>query len=116
MEGTVNISVEPNLPVSEAMQDALSPFSLDDPLTPESISSLNPNRIKQIWAVGGGKGGVGKSLVASSLAIALSRMGNKVIAVDLDLGGANLHTTLGLDLPKQTLGDFFSQRIPGIQN
>ncbi|MEK6704951.1 MAG: P-loop NTPase [Bdellovibrionota bacterium] len=66
---------------------------------------------KQIWAIGGGKGGVGKSLIASSLAIALSRLGNKVIAIDLDLGGANLHTALGIDLPKNTLSDFFSNRV-----
>ncbi len=52
------------------------------------------SRVKQIWAVGGGKGGVGKSLLASSLAICLARTGNKVTAIDLDLGGANLHTTL----------------------
>lgn len=86
--------------------------------TPEafdSISASTENRVKQIWAIGGGKGGVGKSLVASSLAIALSRMGNKVVAIDLDLGGANLHTTLGIDLPKQTLSDFFSHRISDIE-
>ncbi|OFZ82103.1 MAG: ATP-binding protein [Bdellovibrionales bacterium RIFOXYD1_FULL_53_11] len=71
-------------------------------------------RVKQVWALGGGKGGVGKSLIASSLAITLSRMGNKVVAVDLDLGGANLHTTLGVDLPRQTLSDFFSGRVDSL--
>ncbi|OFZ79675.1 MAG: ATP-binding protein [Bdellovibrionales bacterium RIFOXYD1_FULL_44_7] len=74
------------------------------------MSVPSASRVKQIWALGGGKGGIGKSLIASSLAITLSRLGNKVIAVDLDLGGANLHTTLGVDLPKQTLSDFFSKR------
>jgi flagellar biosynthesis protein FlhG len=69
------------------------------------------SRVRQIWAIGGGKGGVGKSLVASSISIALSRMGLKVTAVDLDLGGANLHTSLGADLPRQTLSDFFSGRV-----
>ena len=68
-------------------------------------------RVRQIWAIGGGKGGVGKSLLSSSLAISLSRTGHKVLAVDLDLGGANLHTTLGVDLPRQTLNDFFSERV-----
>lgn len=78
----------------------------------ECVSHPLSTRIKQIWAIGGGKGGVGKSLVASSLAIALTRLGNDVVAIDLDLGGANLHTTLGVDLPKQTLSDFFSGREP----
>ena len=43
-------------------------------------------------------------------------MGNSVIAIDLDLGGANLHTTLGVDLPKQTLSDYFNHRVAGIEN
>ena len=73
-----------------------------------------PERVKQIWAIGGGKGGVGKSLIASSLAISLARSGNDVTAVDLDLGGANLHTTLGVDLPQRTLGDYLSQRAPDL--
>jgi flagellar biosynthesis protein FlhG len=76
----------------------------------DSIAAPVSGRTRQAWAIGGGKGGVGKSLIASSLAIALSRFGHKVIAVDLDLGGANLHTTLGVDLPKRTLGDFFARR------
>ncbi|MCM2324069.1 MAG: P-loop NTPase [Oligoflexia bacterium] len=74
------------------------------------VRSPAHRRIKQIWAVGGGKGGVGKSLVASSLSISLSRLNNRVVAMDLDLGGANLHTTLGVDLPRQTLSDLFTQR------
>lgn len=67
-------------------------------------------RVKQVWAIGGGKGGVGKSMLASSLAVALSKTGNKVAALDLDLGAANLHTLLGIDLPKQSLSDFFNGR------
>ena len=47
------------------------------PLNPDLIS----NRVKQIWAVGGGKGGIGKSFLASSIAISLAKMGNTVIIV-----------------------------------
>ncbi len=97
MEGTVKSS-------SNLITDSLSRAS------PESIRKT----VKQIWAVGGGKGGVGKSLISSSLAIALSRLGKNVIAVDLDLGGANLHTALGMDPPKQTLNDYFSRRVHSI--
>jgi flagellar biosynthesis protein FlhG len=86
--------------------DSSSPF--------DAITSPTVSRIKQVWAIGGGKGGVGKSLIASSLGISLARQGNHVTAVDLDLGGANLHTTLGVDLPKQTLSDFFSKRAKHI--
>lgn len=66
---------------------------------------------KKIWAVGGGKGGVGKSLVSANVAICLALMGNKVVAVDLDLGGANLHTCLGLPIPQVTLSDYVSKKI-----
>lgn len=79
-----------------------------------SENSLEPldktKRIQQVWAVGGGKGGVGKSLIAANLAICLARTGKKVCAIDLDLGCANLHTCLGTEIPALTLSDFFSRR------
>ena len=88
------------------MQSAAQP--IDEDLTVPS--PWRSDRIKQIWSVGGGKGGVGKSLLASNFAISLSRLGNKVIAIDLDLGGANLHTALGVDLPRVSLSDYISRR------
>jgi flagellar biosynthesis protein FlhG len=94
--------------LSEADPKGLSDITEASPFG--RITRTSPSRVKQVWAIGGGKGGVGKSLVASSLAIALARSGNKVTAIDLDLGGANLHTTLGVDLPRQTLSDFFAGR------
>ncbi|HWP34557.1 MAG TPA: P-loop NTPase, partial [Thermodesulfobacteriota bacterium] len=72
--------------------------------------------LREIWAVGGGKGGIGKSLIASSLGICLARWGHKVILVDADLGGANLHTCLGLAEPKLTLSDFVSRRVKAIED
>ncbi|MAE59004.1 MAG: ATP-binding protein [Halobacteriovorax sp.] len=64
---------------------------------------------QQIWAIGGGKGGVGKSLVTSNLAICLSLLGMKVVIIDMDLGGANIHTCLGVPIPDKTLSDYFSK-------
>jgi flagellar biosynthesis protein FlhG len=49
----------------------------------------------KIIAIGAGKGGVGKSFVASSLGITLTKLNRSVLLVDFDLGGANLHTHLG---------------------
>ena len=49
-----------------------------------------------IIPIAGGKGGVGKSLIAANLAIVLARLGHKTIGIDLDLGAANLHSCLGL--------------------
>ena len=68
----------------------------------------NPSSQRQIWAVGGGKGGVGKSLISSSIAYTIARLGFPVIAIDLDLGGANLHTVLGQPPPSKCLSDFLS--------
>ena len=70
----------------------------------------------RIIAVGGGKGGVGKSLVTSSLGIAIAGHGKKVVVIDADLGGANLHTCLGLPTPSLTLSDFISRRVESIDD
>ncbi len=63
--------------------------------------------------MGGGKGGIGKTLVSANLGIALARAGMRVLLVDADLGGANLHTCLGLGQPGATLSDFVrSGKVP----
>lgn len=65
----------------------------------------------KIWAIGGGKGGVGKSVVASNLAVSMARRGQRVVIVDGDLGGANLDTLFGCQRPARTLADFFERRV-----
>jgi flagellar biosynthesis protein FlhG len=76
-----------------------------------------PRSRRQIWSLGGGKGGIGKSLLTASLGWQLSRMGKRVILVDADLGGANLHTCLGLSTPPElTLGDFIRRRVERIED
>lgn len=75
-----------------------------------------PRRKQKIWAIGGGKGGVGKSLVTANLSICLALMGYKVVAIDLDLGGANLHTCLGIPIPDKTLSDYLSNKISSIND
>jgi flagellar biosynthesis protein FlhG len=67
-----------------------------------------------IVAVGGGKGGVGKSFVAANLALALARLGaaagRRVTAVDLDFGGSNLNLFLGEPFPDREMSDFLDGR------
>ena len=63
---------------------------------------------KSIFAVGGGKGGVGKTLVTASLGIGLAAIGKKVIIVDADLGGANLHTCMGILEPNYTFYHYYT--------
>ncbi len=79
-------------------------------------TSKGSRRRSRIIAVGGGKGGVGKSLVTSSLGICLARHGRRVVVVDADLGGANLHTCLGLTSPERTLSDFINRRVSRIED
>jgi flagellar biosynthesis protein FlhG len=74
-----------------------------------------PRTRRQIWSVGGGKGGIGKSLLAASVGWQLARMGRRVVLVDADLGGANLHTCLGLPTPERTLADFIQRRVSSIE-
>jgi len=61
-----------------------------------SVIEKRLKNIKRIISVASGKGGVGKSLVASSLALNLSRKGYKVGLLDLDLYGPSSHIILGV--------------------
>jgi flagellar biosynthesis protein FlhG len=70
---------------------------------------------KHIWAIAGGKGGIGKSFVTANLGIALCERGEKVIVVDLDLGGANLHTLLGIARPPLSLDDFIRKGMRSVK-
>ncbi len=82
----------------------------------EAVEPRPTRSTREIWAVGGGKGGIGKSLITSNLGISLARAGRRVVLVDADLGGANLHTCLGIPEPKVTLTDFVSRRVRGIED
>lgn len=64
----------------------------------------------RILAVGGGKGGVGKTFLTANLAASLARAGQSTIVVDADLEGANLHTCLGVPPPRVSLADYVSGR------
>lgn len=63
-----------------------------------------------IIPIASGKGGVGKTFFTANLAIALASKGQRTIAVDLDLGGSNLHTFLGLPNKYPGVGDFLKAR------
>ncbi|MDR2576085.1 MAG: P-loop NTPase [Treponema sp.] len=62
----------------------------------------------RIIPVASGKGGVGKSLVAANLGVALAQAGQRVVVADLDLGASNLHLVLGHLSPQMGVGTFLN--------
>ncbi len=67
-------------------------------------------REPQVVAVGGGKGGVGKTLLAANLGIFLATLNKKVVVVDGSLGAPNLHLFCGVPRPNRTLAEAL---VPG---
>src|SRR5438067_2613292 len=61
-----------------------------------------PQGVKNIIAVGAGKGGVGKTTVAVNLALALARCGGRVGILDGDIYGPNVPIMLGLSSTQLT--------------
>jgi flagellar biosynthesis protein FlhG len=72
--------------------------------------------VKKLWSIGGGKGGIGKSIFTLGLGITLAAMGKKIILIDADLGGANLHTLMGVRYPGCTLEDFILKRVGRLED
>lgn len=70
----------------------------------------------RIIPVASGKGGVGKSLVAANLSVALAQAGQRVVLADLDLGASNLHLVLGIQSPKSGIGTFLNNTKSDFNN
>ena len=75
--------------------------------TSKRASSHGEKKSPKVWAVASGKGGVGKSFISTSFGITLSKLGNSVVIIDLDLSGANIHTSLGEEPAKLNIRHFF---------
>jgi flagellar biosynthesis protein FlhG len=73
----------------------------------ETAGPLRSGRVPRVFSVTSGKGGVGKTAVVTNVALALARMGKKVLIMDADLGLANIDVSFGLT-PRYTLADFFA--------
>jgi ATP-binding protein involved in chromosome partitioning len=112
--GRVSFTIElttPACPVKEVMKEqsrvAVSALggvtSVDIEMTAQVRAVSRPESgkapvdgVKNIIAVGAGKGGVGKTTVAVNLAVALARLGSRVGIIDGDMYGPNVPMMLGL--------------------
>ncbi len=128
--GRVAFTIElttPACPVKEQMKEqaraavAALPgvTEVDITMTAQVRAAVSPDLskatvpgVKNVIAVGAGKGGVGKSTVAVNLAMALARTGSRVGLIDADIYGPNIPMMLGL---KAQLGTDGEKIVPAEQ-
>ena len=113
-ENRVAFTIElttPACPVKDQMRDqavaavrALGASDVEVQLTAKVRSASMPETgqpplpgVKNVIAVGAGKGGVGKTTVAVNLALSLARCGSRVGILDGDIYGPNIPIMLGLN-------------------
>ncbi|MCD4828848.1 MAG: P-loop NTPase [Candidatus Cloacimonetes bacterium] len=78
----------------------------------EALSNAATVRLpRTLIAIGGAKGGIGKSILTANLAVVLSMQGLRVAAVDLDLGGSNLHLYLGETFPRTNVNEYLQRHV-----
>jgi flagellar biosynthesis protein FlhG len=88
-------------PDSESMLSAAAERrALPEPLELLAATEVSGTpRPTRVIVVTGARGGAGRTVIASNLALYLATIGRKVIVVDADPSGANMHTCLGMRRP-----------------
>lgn len=81
-----------------------------NPMTTTTRMPRKPAGAPPMVVFSGGKGGVGKTLLAANAAVELARRGHRVLLVDLDLGLADLDVVLQLSCP-HTIEDALAGRV-----
>jgi len=117
VEGVTSAKVNVQLPQAAPAPPAggggreLQPGSVP---APEPKAGLLPG-VRRVIAVSSGKGGVGKSMVASNLAVALARDGNCVGLLDADIYGPNIPLMFGESRKPGVTGEPGAERIAPLE-
>lgn len=98
--------LEPEIEISEELPE---PPATPEP-SPEALVDSGPLPGSRLIAVGSGRGGAGRSLLAANIAIYLAQTGKKVVAIDADPAGGPLHQLLGAARPTRGFGEFLRGR------
>jgi flagellar biosynthesis protein FlhG len=102
-------------------EDTLPPRSY--PPLPLLDGGADRTRGRRVIVVGGGRGGVGKTLLAVNLGVYFAQLGRSVVVSDADPFGSNLHAVLGLDSPplvsntamEEGTAELVTTTVPGLR-
>ena len=75
------------------------------------MQTEKPTRHSRIFAIAGGKGGIGKSVIAASMGMGLAMLHKEVVLIDADFGGANLHRILGMESVRKNSMQFIQKKV-----
>jgi flagellar biosynthesis protein FlhG len=102
-------------------EDSLPPPSY--PQLPLPDAGFSGARARRVIVVGGGRGGVGKTLLTVNLGVYFAQLGRSVVVSDADPFGSNLHAVLGLDSPplvsnaavEEGTAELVNSSVPGLR-
>lgn len=106
--GSVCVRLHINLILSDPIRSCIS-------LRAQLPCAAEDAGVHTVIPVASGKGGVGKSLFSTNLGVSLAQAGKTVLLVDLDLGGSNLHTCLGIRNSNPGIGHYIHKRADSLE-
>ena len=122
LEGVMSVRVNLQLPQSMMRPANQNPQGLSggSRLQPGSVPAPTPkpgllSNVDHVIAVSSGKGGVGKSMVATNLSVAMARKGLRVGLLDADIYGPNIPRMFGVTRRPRVTGEKGSEMIEPLE-